>query len=1118
MVFCDIQGSTATASQLDPEEWHEIVNGAFENMIAPVYQYEGTLARLMGDGILAFFGAPIAHEDDPQRAVLASLKILQGIQTYREKILQEWGMDINVRIGINTGLVVVGSVGSDLRMEYTALGDAINLAARMEQIAKPGTILITDSTYKLIAPFFEFENLGKVKVKGKPEPIQTYRVHRVISAPGQIRGIEGLDAPLIGRYNEMQTLQAVIKDLADGRGQIVSIIGEAGLGKSRLIAELHNSLTQIANQAISPVWIEGRSLSYETSTPYAIFTDLFSQHFTLQSSETDTERYKRIVKMVSEVAVDQIHNIAPFLASLLGIEPIEEDAERIRYLPPPQLRQSVYQAVGEYFEALSSQKAIIVVLDDVHWTDPTSLELIKHLLPLTERIPLIVMALFRPRQQEPSWQFHEIANREYGHRYTPILLQPLDQVYSQELVTSLLQVDDLPVKVRKMILDKSEGNPFYMEEVIRSLLDSGLIIRENGHWRAVREIDKISVPDTLNAVITTRLDQLEEDSRSVAQTASVIGRQFPYAILESVHALRDPLDHSLTDLQQRELIREKSRIPQRLYMFKHSLTQETVYNTLLLKRRQELHTSVATYLEQNEPSRVNEIARHYLDARKPAKALPYLVEAGKRAAHAYSTEEAIQFFSKAIELIERVDVDLSMARETFEGLGGVYEFAYDFPNAGETYRQMIAFGEKYADTPMQVSGMNKLARVVGMGMSNFEEALSLLMKAEQLAVKADDLPGIAEGSMIQCAFCTAQANFNDAVIYLQKAVNIGRQLEMDETRLYGLTHISNTYTFMALFDEAWQISQEAKELANKTGNKQYLAELLTFPIPFYHLRNGDLETAWQYVQEGAEIASKIGSIPSQINGNYSMGYLSYLKGAYEDALNYYSTGLNLVRDAGMPFMEAMFLCLIGTIYLEIGSAYEQKTLNYHTQAEKILATPGGAMMGAVAWSELGFCAIAVGDYESAKKHFHQGLTVPTAMMHLARPQLLVGSAYVNLFEGQIDAALENVQEAKNYIEQRQMKYYTPLVCLASGKVSLAKGEIEAAMEQFDQAEESAKSQGLLPMVWQAQVQIAETLKQVDRDQEAQEKYDLAISVFTEIEGFFKNPEYREVFTANINPI
>lgn len=176
------------------------------------------------------------------------------------------------------------------------------------------------------------------------------------------------------------------------------------------------------------------------------------------------------------------------------------------------------------------------------------------------------------------------------------------------------------------------------------------------------------------------------------------------------------------------------------------------------------------------------------------------------------------------------------------------------------------------------------------------------------------------------------------------------------------------------------------------------------------------------------------------------------------------------------------------------------------------------MMGAVAWSELGFCAIAVGDYESAKKHFHQGLTVPTAMMHLARPQLLVGSAYVNLFEGQIDAALENVQEAKNYIEQRQMKYYTPLVCLASGKVSLAKGEIEAAMEQFDQAEESAKSQGLLPMVWQAQVQIAETLKQVDRDQEAQEKYDLAISVFTEIEGFFKNPEYREVFTANINPI
>jgi class 3 adenylate cyclase len=259
MVFCDIQGSTIAAGQLDPEEWHEIVNGAFEHMIAPVYRYEGTIARLMGDGILAFFGAPIAHEDDPQRAVLASLEILEGIEVYREVIKNAWDMDVNVRIGINTGLVVVGGVGSDLRMEYTALGDAINLAARMEQTASPGTIQLTADTHRLIAPIFEFADLGGVEVKGKLEPVQAYRVLGIKTAPGQIRGIEGLDAPLIGRDAEMHTLRGAIIELRGGRGQVTSIMGEAGLGKSRLVSELRQSPTPVAGKVTDLIWLEGRS-------------------------------------------------------------------------------------------------------------------------------------------------------------------------------------------------------------------------------------------------------------------------------------------------------------------------------------------------------------------------------------------------------------------------------------------------------------------------------------------------------------------------------------------------------------------------------------------------------------------------------------------------------------------------------------------------------------------------------------------------------------------------------------------------------------------------------------------------------------------------------------------
>ncbi len=242
MLFCDVAASTAAAEKLDPEEWADVMNGAFDYLIAPVYRYEGTLARLMGDGILAFFGAPIAHEDDPQRAVLAGLDIVDGMRPYRERVKGEWGLDFEVRVGINTGLVVVGEVGSDLRLEYTALGDAINVAARMEQTAQPGTVQITEDTRNAVAPLFDFEDLGGIDLKGKGEPVQAYRVLGVKETPGRLRGIEGLDAPLIGRERETSVLRALITDLRQGSGQIISVMGEPGLGKSRLIAELRHAL------------------------------------------------------------------------------------------------------------------------------------------------------------------------------------------------------------------------------------------------------------------------------------------------------------------------------------------------------------------------------------------------------------------------------------------------------------------------------------------------------------------------------------------------------------------------------------------------------------------------------------------------------------------------------------------------------------------------------------------------------------------------------------------------------------------------------------------------------------------------------------------------------------
>ena len=418
MLFCDVQGSTAAAGALDPEDWAEIINGAFEHLIAPVYKYEGTLARLMGDAILAFFGAPIAHEDDPQRAVLAGLEILESVRPYAEEIQRKWGFDLAVRVGINTGLVVVGEVGSDLRVEYSALGDAINIAARMEQTAAPNTLQITAETQRLIAPFFDFSDLGGIEVKGKEEPIQAYRVNHALSEMGQLRGIEGLDSPLVGRADEMETLKRAASELADGRGQIVSLMGEAGLGKSRLMAELQRAAT---NQQ-QAMWLEGRSLSYETETPYAPFADVVISALADAGLDTSDFDYINFKSALTKLVPESASTIAPHLATLAGTSPTGEDLEVVRYLDPPRAKGKTFDAAYTFFQELAVKRSLILVFDDLHWVDPTSLELIKMLMPIADQCPFMLIGVYRPRRNERSWEFFESASRDFAHRHVEVTL------------------------------------------------------------------------------------------------------------------------------------------------------------------------------------------------------------------------------------------------------------------------------------------------------------------------------------------------------------------------------------------------------------------------------------------------------------------------------------------------------------------------------------------------------------------------------------------------------------------------------------------------------------------------------------------------------------------------
>ena len=320
MLFCDVAGSTAASGPLDPEDWAEIMNCAFQHLITPVYRHEGTLARLMGDAVLGFFGPPIAHEDDPQRAVLAGLEIIRGIRPYSAQVRDNWGLDFNVRVGINTGLVVVEEVGSDLRVEYTALGDAVNLAARMEQIAEPGTVQITEDTHKLIAPLFEFEDLGGLRVKGKDEPVPAYRVLRQKAQPGRLRGLDakGIGSPLVGRSAELEAVNGRVERLSNGQGGVVFVIGEAGLGKSRMMDEVRRHSGETNGRTPSQ-WLQGHTLSFGQKISYWPFQDILRQKAGITENDSETETWHKLESSVSALFGERSAEVLPYLASLLSL-------------------------------------------------------------------------------------------------------------------------------------------------------------------------------------------------------------------------------------------------------------------------------------------------------------------------------------------------------------------------------------------------------------------------------------------------------------------------------------------------------------------------------------------------------------------------------------------------------------------------------------------------------------------------------------------------------------------------------------------------------------------------------------------------------------------------------
>lgn len=686
VLFCDVTGSTALAEKLDPEEWTRIMNTAFEHLTEPVNRYGGTVSRLMGDAILAFFGAPVAHEDDPLRAVGAGLAILESIRPFREALQRDRGLDFNVRVGINTGLAVLGAVGSEEHGEYTAMGNAVNLAARMEQTAQPGTVQISEHTYKLVSTTFEFEELRAVEFKGISKPMRSYRVLGRRTETGQVRGLaaHGVSSPLVGREAEFATAKDAVAGLLEGQGGILYIIGEAGIGKSRMMAELRRD---IPRERLA--WLEGRTLSLGQTISYWPFQEILWEFAGIGEEDRQASAWRKLESHVRDLFPEETAEILPYLASLLSLKVGGEYAERVKYLDSEAMGHQILVASRRFFERLAQTQPVVLVFEDLHWVDMSSARLIEHLLPLVNRVPLLVCGISRPAPSTPAAGIREIAAREYADRYSEITLAPLSQRDSGRLVHNLLEIDHLPPSVRKRLIRKADGNPFFLEEIIRDLIEAGAVVHDTatGRWWATAQVETITIPDSIRVVIMTRVDRLDEDVKGVLRVGAVIGRSFLYRVLQAVLEADSVLDKHLTDLQAAELIREKQHLPELEYIFKHALAHEATYEGMLLQQRKELHARVAQAVETLFTNRLEEVygllAYHYARAEAWEQAQDYLLKAGDQAGRVAADAEALAHYRRALKAYERAFGDrweplqrATLARkmgEAYYGLGRLTE-------------------------------------------------------------------------------------------------------------------------------------------------------------------------------------------------------------------------------------------------------------------------------------------------------------------------------------------------------------------------------------------------------------------------------------------------------------
>ena len=870
----------------------------YEILIHKVHNYEGTVNEMTGDGIMALFGAPIALEDAPQRAIRSSLAIHREIAKFSDRLKQKQKFiaPLKMRIGIHTGPVVVGSIGNDLRVDFKAVGDTVNLASRIENLAEPGTTYVTEATYRLTEGFFLFEALGEKNIKGLQASVPTYQVigpstKRTRFDVSANRGL----TPFVGRERELELLLDSFERAKAGRGQAISIVAEAGVGKSRLLYEFRKAVT-----SENAVFLEGRCLSYSRGVPFYPIIDIFKSNFDIRDDDRDPAIREKVKKGIKIVNADQASTL-PYFLELFSVK--ESGVDSLA-LSPAEKKDRIMKAARHIGLKASEIRPLILAYEDLHWMDKSSEELLKDFL---EDIPAArVMIIFTYR---PDY-VHTWGGKSY---HSQVTLNRLSNRESLAMITNLLGTEKINRKLEDLILEKTEGIPFYIEELIKSLKTLNIIEKHENTYRLGKDIREVTIPSMIQDVIMARVDTLPEGAKELIQIGSVIEREFGYEIIKKVSGLEEHLLLSyLSAIKDSELLYERGIFPESTYIFKHALTREVVYDSIINKRKIKLHREIGKAIEDLFKDNIVEhyevLAEHYITGEKYDKGAEYSRLASNKSAKAAAFVDALAYGEKGIFCLEKLPLTDDVQKKLIDArtILGLY-----FIQVGR-----FSAAQKAADPIIEaaIEGGNqkRLAQIhtiIGLHSGFNEEdiikALDHLREALRISEETGHKMSLFFASYFLSLILWLNCEFERAVQSVKKSLEIN----VATNSLWGIiamkAQLSSYYNDQGNIDMAYQTSLEALQMAEKSGDIYSKAFSLTYHGISSH-RKGFYKEAVDCLLKAVGFSERLDFWELLIHANACLGHLYFATGEYESSKLFYSKAISIGQRAEKSSSEITF--------------------------------------------------------------------------------------------------------------------------------------------------------------------------------------------------------------------